>query len=208
MHDCLSDETVAAYVDDRLKTEDRRAVESHLVECDRCLEQVAFLKQVTDAHARGEEISIPEGVLAGADTLIAERCRRSVLEAVFGFTRDLVTVLRTTGEVFSGPVTQPMPVRGARHPAKRALVKETVGNLSLVVEVESSTPCPVVRIILTESESQQPVHGTRVNLIGPSGPETRFTEEGLADFGPREPAHYRIEIEGVGDVDLEITSKT
>lgn len=205
MKECLSDETVAAYVDSRLNDQDRRLVESHLLKCDRCLEQIALLKQVTDACARGEEVSIPERVLARADALITERCRPSVLDVVFGFTRDLVSILRTTGEVFSGPIVHPVPVRGPGRPARRALVRKTVAKYDLMVEVESSTPHPVVRIILRESESQEPIHGTRVKLTGPSGTETRFTEEGLADFGPREPAHYRIEIEGVGDVDLEIT---
>lgn len=205
MDGCLSGERLAAYVDGRLDPEEREVVESHVARCDRCLEEVALLMRVVGEEARLADTPVPERVVARAEALIAERCRRpSILELVVKLKEDLVAVIRTTGEILSGELAQPVPVRGRARPAKRALVRKTVEDTDATVEVESRPGAPVIRVMLESTETHEPRHGVRVDLAGPSETETRFTESGLADFGPREPGCYRIGIEDLGHVDLEI----
>jgi len=214
MTECLSDETTAAYVDGRLEEADRRAVETHLVHCDRCLEQVALLKRVMDQEAALAGLEIPDAVLARAEALIAERFGRrpAVMDLAVRIAGSLVDVLRTTGEILT-PDPAPVPVRGRRRKGGCARVHKRVENHDLVVEVESRASRPVLRVLLSQAETRLPVHGVRVVLSRASDSETRFTdsetrftERGLADFGPRDPGHYRIGIEDVGDVDIDIES--
>ncbi len=207
MTECLSDETLAAYVDGRVDASERRSVETHLVRCDRCLEQVALLKRVSDDEAAFADLTVPPAVLARARALIAERFgpRTSIVDLVVRIAGSVVEVLRTTGEMLA-PDPASAAVRGRRKPGRRALVRKRVGDLDLIIEVESRDGEPVLRILLNRPETGHPVHGVRVDLAGSSDSETRFTEKGLADFGPRRPDRYRVRIEDVGDIDLEIQS--
>jgi hypothetical protein len=209
MRDCLSDETMAAYVDGRLASDERRSVESHLVRCDRCLQEVALLKRVTDSRESFAGIQIPEHVWARAEALIAERLSRRapLIDLVARVAKDWVSVVRTTGEILT-PDLQPVPARGRSRPGKNIFVRKTAGEADVIIELESKGDRPILRILLTNADTREPLHGVRVDLAGPSGPETRFSERGLADFGPREPGRYRISIEDLGDVALGLETTT
>ncbi len=205
MAECISDEMMAAYVDGRLEPAERRSIETHLVGCNRCLEELTLLKQVADQETSLAGVRIPAAVLARAEQLIAERFgrRESIIDLAVRVAGNLVEVLRTTGEALTPELT-PVPVRGRRRQGRRALVRKRVEDLDLIVEVESRDGEPVLRVLLGRADTDRPVHGVRIDLSSSSESETRFTENGLADFGPRKPDHYRIRIEDIGDVDLQI----
>ena len=107
MTECLSDETMAAYVDGRLEAADRSAVETHLVHCHRCLDQVALLKRVINQEGALAGLEVPEAVLARAEALIAERFGRrpALMDLAVRIAGNLVEVLRTTGEVLTPRAT-------------------------------------------------------------------------------------------------------
>ncbi|MCK4547621.1 MAG: zf-HC2 domain-containing protein [Candidatus Eisenbacteria sp.] len=207
MTKCISDEAMAAYVDGRIDPEERRRIESHLVRCDRCIEQIAVLKRVTDSRESLAGVRIPDRVLARAEALIAERFGRrvSVLDLVVRVAEGLVSVVKTTGEVLS-PDLCPVPARGRKKRGKNVFVKQRAGTADVIVEMESRGDHPTLRVFLENTETQEPLDGVRVNLKGPAGMESRFAEQGLADFGPKTAGQYRIEIEDVGEVSLEIQS--
>jgi anti-sigma factor RsiW len=206
MVECISDETLSAYVDDRLNAEERSAVESHLARCSRCFEHLVLLKRVVDARESFADLQIPEHVLAKARGLIEERCRRpkSILELVVRLQKDLVSLVQTTGELLL-PTPEPVPVRGHRRSDRSMLAHTIVEDTDVTVEVESRSGRPVLRVMLKEVETGRPPSATRVDLSGPGGPETRFSEQGLADFGERKPGHYVLRIEDIGDVEVGIT---
>jgi hypothetical protein len=207
MKDCMSDEMMAAYVDGRMNQRERQHVESHLARCDHCIEQLAILKQIVDSGDALAGVKIPDRVLARAEALIAERFgpKASILNVVVRLAEGLVSVVRTTGEVLS-PDLAPVPVRGRKDRCKNVFVRTRAGAADVIVEVDSRGTDPVLRVLLREADTEALLDGVRVDLAGPEGPESRFAEQGLVDFGPRRPGKYRMEIEDAGGVNLEINS--
>jgi hypothetical protein len=207
MKDCIPDEIIAAYVDGQVNPEERERVESHLVHCDLCIEQLALLKQAVDSSEMFAQLKIPDRILARAEALIAERFghKASILDVVVRLAEGLVSVVKTTGEVLS-PDLAPVPVRGRRDRGRNIFVRTRAGSADVIVEVDSRGADPVLRVLLREAETEALLDGVRVDLAGPEGPESRFAQQGLVDFGPRRPGKYRMEIEDAGGVNLEIST--
>ena len=61
-------ETLGAYVDDQLSSDDRRAIESHIVDCERCRQVVADLFAVIAMLGGLNEVAPPRSFRIGRPT--------------------------------------------------------------------------------------------------------------------------------------------
>lgn len=204
---CPTDETMAAYVDHRLSHDARRAVEAHLARCDACLEHVVLLQQAAGDLEALEKTPVPEAVSARARALLADRLRRPApfLDLVVRAAGNVLEILRTTGESLA-PELSPVPVRGPAGKTSRVLARSRAGDLEIIVELESRGTAPTLRVLLSDSNTGERPDGLRIDLDGPEGRETRYVEQGLAEFDRRPAGVHLLHIEETGDVRVELTA--
>ena len=74
---CPSAADLAAYVDGRISKKRRRAIESHLAECDSCLEAICETSELRTEHVQAM-IPAPPQVIEAAKALVSESSRPAV----------------------------------------------------------------------------------------------------------------------------------
>jgi len=72
---CPDEIQLAAYVAQRLSGSARNSIEEHVVDCDFCLSQVAFLTQSGDW---ANSVDVPASLLSGARNLVARKPNRGI----------------------------------------------------------------------------------------------------------------------------------
>lgn len=200
---CLSDDEMTAYVDGVVDGSGRERIEAHLSECPVCLHHVAELKELVSPEGALEPV--PENVLLKAEGLIASHTRPPAeFDIVAVVKGGVCRILDTTGELLTPLRPVAAPVRGdARKSLSPRIAKSISGHL---VTVELPTRKGDIRPTLTitdESTSARP-DGIKTRLYSPGASETKYTHNGKVTFSPVGHGIFRIEIEDVGNIDLEV----
>ena len=200
---CLTDEEMTSYVDGVVGDGLRKRIEAHLAACPVCLHNVAELKELVSPEA-GIGKPVPEGALAMAESLIALHTHTHDFDIVAVLKNGACRILETTGDLLTPRMPATAAVRGSRSkPLSPRIARSLSGFL---VTVELKTRADEVRPALTiveEATSDGP-DGVKVQLCAPGTCETRYSHQGKADFSPVGQGLFRIDIEGIGSIDLEI----
>lgn len=143
-NNCLSEETLADFIEGRLDPEQRRNVERHLSACDDCLEMLTLSMGVVRGGDTGRTEPVPEAVTRSAlrtaldcqeknRSAIAAKIRRLKHRAI-SRVADVVSPL-----FFGAPV--PAPIRGTRQQITKDLVRlqKTFLEIDTEIEIEKTT---------------------------------------------------------------------
>jgi hypothetical protein len=201
---CLTDEEITSYVDGLVKDEARKEIEEHLAGCPICLHQVAELKQLVDADVAGQ-VTVPEAALAKAQDLLAAYTSAQSRLDIIAILRDgACRILETTGDLLTPRRVSPAPMRGGtgRSLAPR-IARSLCGHLvTIELHLREDGVQPVL-ILVEEATSLRP-DGIKAKLYCPGSCETKYTQGGKVVFQPLSQGTYRIDIEEIGSIDLEI----
>jgi anti-sigma factor RsiW len=204
---CLSDDEVAAYVDGAVKRDLRKRIEEHLAQCSTCLHSVVELKHlVSAAHAQEK---LPAAALARAESIV-ERTRSRAsetlpeLDIVLALKSGICKILETTGEVLRPGRLAPVTVRGERRTAPSPRVAQSLSAHLVTLELVSAKQGVEPRLTIVEEASAERPDGIKAKLRGPDASDTKYSRAGKIGFSPVGPGTYRIEIEKIGRIRLDI----
>jgi hypothetical protein len=206
---CLTDEEMTSYVDGVVAEDLRRKIEAHLASCPMCLHSVAELKELVSDET-GLHTPVPESALARAESLIARYAGKETVRVPAGF--DIVAVLRdgvcrildTSGNLLAPRVPAPAAVRGDGAAALNPRVARSLCGMLVTVELKATgDKVKPLLTIIDEATSERP-DGLKARIHAEGTSETRYTHAGKAEFSPVARGDYRIDIEGIGSIDLEV----
>jgi hypothetical protein len=200
---CLTDEEVTAYVDGVVDATLRQRIEAHLSRCPVCLHTVAELKELVSPDAA--RTPVPESVLSRAEGIITAHSHGSVkLDIVAVLKGGICRILDTTGELLTPRRPLVAPVRsGRRRPSSPRIAKSLSGYL-VTIELNASHDDVKPVLTLNEEATSAKPDGIRTRLYSSGACETKYTHNGKVTFSSLARGLFRIEIEDVGAVDLEI----
>jgi len=200
---CLTDEEMTSYVDEVVGGGLRRKIEAHLAACPVCLHNVAELKDLVSPEA---EIGrpVPESALARAESLIALHTHTHEFDIVAVLKNGVCRILETTGDLLTPRMPAAAAVRGSRSKALSPRIARSLSDFLVTVELKAKADevRPVLTII-EEATSDGP-DGVKTQLCAPGTCETKYSHDGETTFSPVGQGLFRIDIEGIGSIDLEI----
>jgi hypothetical protein len=199
---CLSDDEVAAYVDGMGGPGLRKRVEHHLARCNVCLHSVAEMKQLVGAEAAREAL-LPGEVLARAESLIAREMMPPELELVAAVRSGICKIIETTGRLLTPGRLSPVQVRGGKTAPTPKIAKSLSGYL-VTLELVPGEQGVQPRLTLVEEVSSARPDGIKARLDSPEASETKYSRGGRLSFAALSPGAYRIEIEEIGRISLDI----
>ncbi|MEW6109631.1 MAG: zf-HC2 domain-containing protein [Nitrospirota bacterium] len=97
MSDCLSEEMLAAYLDNLLSGVDKEKVEGHLTSCKVCLKKSIVQHRIMKEVAKEETLKAPLEVTLRAKKLKGQSKIENLVEVVLAFAKDNIRVLRDSG---------------------------------------------------------------------------------------------------------------
>ncbi len=201
---CLTDEEITAYIDGVVSPEQRARIEAHLARCGFCLHNIAELRQLISANETNP-IAPTEAALAQAEAVISESTTaRTHFDIALVIRDGICKILESTGNLLPPRRLSPAAIR--RHRASRTVTRISKSLSGFLVTVELKPQREAVKpevIIVEESTSDRP-DGLKAKLYSPGACETKYSEQGRISFSPLTSGYYRIEIEEVGAIGLEI----
>lgn len=201
---CLTDEEISAYIDGVVSAEERARIEFHLAKCSFCLHNVAELKQLVSAND-ANPIALPEAAIAQAEAVIEEQSASPVhFDIAVVLRNGICKILGSTGNLLPPRKLSPVVLRRQRSPRTITRISKSVSGFLVTVELtpEKNMVKPEV-IVVEESTSQKP-DGLKAKLYSPGACETSYSTDGRITFRPVANGYYRIEIEEIGTIGLDV----
>jgi len=190
---CPDDELLASYSGGLLDGLAKDQLESHLADCEICLDALTSACVATaDPHLE----PVPQRVIERAMGLIPDKQRsEGVFDLVVRLARDSLELVSTSMRVV--PLATAGAIRGKRHPPKASSVKveKELKRVSLFVEVEPLGG-GLCQVSVTVKDGQESVAGAvRLNLISQGRQQASFlARRGSATFDRVTPGEYRLEV--------------
>ena len=202
---CLTDDEINAYVDGSVTGRVRKRLEAHLSKCSGCLHSVAELRQLVTAKP-GRGALPPKAALARAESVIAKYVRphdRFDINAVLKM--GICRIAETTGNLLVPRRLSTVPVRGRKSGGAAPRVAKSLAGYHVTVELvpREDTLKPTVTLV-EEATSARP-DGLKAKLFSPEKCETKYSHKGRITFPPLKSGAFRIEIEEVGTIGLNIS---
>ena len=113
-------------------------------------------------------------------------------------------ILETTGQVLRPGRLAPVTVRGEKRTAPSPRVAKSLSGHLITLEMVTAGQGIEPRLAVAEEASGERPDGIKAKLRGPGASETKYTRAGKIAFSPVGPGAYRIEIEKIGRIRLEI----
>ena len=204
---CLSDDEVAAYIDGAVERDLRERIEQHLGRCRACLHSVAELKRLVRAAQALERLPAP--AMARAESIVERELAKrgealAEMEVVLALKSGICRILETTGEMLRPGRLAPVTVRGARPSAPSPRIAKSLSGYRVTLELVSAAKGVEPRLAVAEEGSRERPDGIKAKLRGREATETKYTRAGKISFSPVGPGTYRIDIEKLGRIRLEI----
>jgi hypothetical protein len=200
---CLTDEEMTSYVDGVVGDTLRKRIEAHLAACPVCLHNVAELKELVSPEAELGR-PVPESALARAESLIAIHTHTHDFDIVAVLKNGACRILETTGDLLSPRMPAAAPVRGSRSKEPNPRIARSLSGFLVTVELKARADEVRPALTIIEEATSDGPDGVKAQLSAAGTCETKYSHQGKADFSPVGPGFFRIDIEGIGSIDLEI----
>ena len=89
-HDCPSEETVACYIDNLLKDDEKDNFEEHLAECDDCLKETKMLHDFKKEVGQSGYIAVPAEATERARNIVPENYAKSLYKLINESIEDMI----------------------------------------------------------------------------------------------------------------------
>lgn len=212
---CLSDETIACVIENKISGGEEEKVNDHIIHCHSCAERISNYLLTSKALAVDGLIQPPVFLMDKVKQLVAERMTVSdVLDIVLDIKDKVLELLHTTGDLLSGPQLAPA-LRGkdAAGLKKSIHVVKNFDRFSAEVEIEKRVSRSADLILrITEKESKKRADGIRVSLLkNEREVESQIMEAGKVKFEDIKPDTYKVLIikddKTIGSVNIEMRQK-
>jgi len=201
---CLTDDEVTSYVDGVVGSNLRKRIEDHLARCSFCLHNVAELKCLVAAESAAGA-PLPEAAMARAAGLIARQAgSSSEFDITLAIRGGVCRLLETTGNLLLPVSLAPAPVRGERRPAPGLRVAKSLSGYLVTLEMISGKQAVEPTVTIVEEASSAKPDGIKAKLYTPGAAETKYSRAGKMRFSALKPGAYRIDIEEIGTIRLDI----
>ena len=184
--DCLSEEHLAAYLENLLDGIEKDKTEEHLSKCKSCRQQSIVFSKVRSGILKEALLKAPRVLTDRAKQLVDQPQAKDWIEVILKFTKDSITVLKDTASVIKPLEALPIAVRqGMTAEAKNSVFLSKIFNdveVDIIIEHIDNESCEIeVRTI--EASTSNPLENIRLNLVC-EGKElaSYLTEKGRAYF--------------------------
>jgi hypothetical protein len=200
---CLTDEEMTSYVDGVVAVELRKRIEAHLASCPVCLHNVAELKELVSREAEAVG-PVPASALARAESLIALHTHANEFDIVAVLKNGVCRILETTGDLLTPRMPATAAVRGSRAKTLSPRIARSLSGYLVTVELKAKTDEVRPALTIIEEATSEGPDGVKAQICTQGTCETRYSHQGKAGFSPVGRGLFRIDIEGIGSIDLEI----
>ncbi len=201
---CLTDEEISAYIDGVVSAEERARIEDHLAKCSFCLHNVAELRQLVSANDVNP-ISPTEAALAQAEAVIeAETVSPVHFDIALVIKNGICKVLDSTGNLLPPRRLSPVAVRRQRSAQTVTRISKSISGFLVTVELMPHKHMVKPEVIVVEESTSEKPDGLKAKLYSPGACETKYSENGRIVFSPLATGYYRIEIEEIGTIGLDV----
>jgi hypothetical protein len=203
-HRCLTDEEITAYVDGVANPALRKKIEEHLSQCSLCLHNIAELKRLI-GESGVRDMSPPRSAMARAEGILAEHLQSSQLFDITAVLRNgICRILECTGELLPPRRLSTVQVRGEKQSGLSTRVAKSLSGYLVTLELTPTDDDVRPSLMLFEEVSSLKPDGIKAKLYSPGASETKYSHEGQVRFSSISHGFFRIEIEEVGRIRLDI----
>lgn len=193
---CLSEEDISCFLEQKLGP-DTEAKRGHILSCTACRETLKDCILIMEDTSGGKGVAVPEPVTERAKALVSEEVGPNIMDIVIAMGKDVVELVRTTGEALLGGSPVPIPVLRNRRQKQTSQAVRVIKNLSSItadVEIgKSRASCVDVTIRIIDKKTRSKAEGVRVALLrGDRELESMLTESGRVAFEELRPANYQV----------------
>jgi len=200
---CLTDEEMTSYVDGVVGDGLRKKIEAHLAACQLCLHNVAELKELVSPEAEMGR-PVPASALAMVESLIALHTHTHEFDIVAVLKNGVCRILETTGDLLTPRMPATAAVRGSRSKALSPRIARSLSGFLVTVELKAKADEVRPTLTIIEEATSDGPDGVKTQLCSPGTCETKYSHDGKTTFSPVGHGLFRIEIEGIGSIDLEV----
>ena len=182
---CPDEEIITCYFENLLSGTEKENVQEHLIDCDKCLEQVIFLHELENEIKEEGFIKIPQEVIKKAKELVLERPLKNLVEVVISFGKDTINVLKDTGDMFTPLEKIPVKIRNSKNEKEKDFIlRKTFNNLEVEIKIERLNENAFdIEALTFDSKKGVPIDDVRLNLIFNKREITSYlTANGSASF--------------------------
>ena len=203
-HRCLTDEEITTYVDGVASPALRKKIEEHLSQCSLCLHNVAELKQLI-GKGGAMDMTPPRSAMARAEGILAEHLQSAQLFDITAVLRNgLCRILECTGELLPPRRLSTVAMRGKRQGGLSTRVAKSLSGYLVTLELTPIDDDVRPSLTLFEEVSSLKPDGIKAKLYSPGASETKYSHEGHVRFSSIRQGFFKIEIEEVGRIRLDI----
>jgi hypothetical protein len=200
---CLSDEEITAFVDGVADEPARQRIEEHLARCGFCLHSVAELKQLVSSHSEG--LVPTAGAIERAEGLIEKHAGGArELDITLAIKDGICRILESTGNLLPPRRLSPVAVRRERQSRLSPRIAKSVAGYLVTVELGPVRDAVQPRVALVEEATSIRPDGIKAKLYSPGACETKYSHKGKLTFSPVGKGFFRIDIEAVGNIGLDV----
>jgi hypothetical protein len=141
--DCVTEEVLADYLENRLNERKKVRIEGHLAGCETCLEALTIAGQMLRGSDLGDMDPVPEGVTARAVKAVKALQQNSRSGRIARYGNLLVSEWRRRRNAFwPGKFAGLAPVRGSKMVLSEDLIllKKSFSDLDVEIELEKKDP--------------------------------------------------------------------
>jgi hypothetical protein len=183
--DCPREELLADYMAGRLNDEKRIEIESHVADCDQCLDEMALLQDLESHPELTRSETVPDKVMQAALELVKKEMRPKgqtlLRQTAASYLKKIFKPLSDQLEILTGFNTAPAAVRSsaANQGNDHIIIRKVLSNIT--VEIEKTGHQSVLIRVILEGKIQTQTN-IRVILMKPNNREVAscLLQEGVA----------------------------
>lgn len=194
---CLSETEIGAYLEGRLSSSGKEAVDGHVAACNKCWKDFVAVSRVMNREDAADE-NVPEYLIAKAVGMFPEKT--SVFDLVLNLLKDCVKVLYCPPDInIFTPVAVPA-LRGKKAVSSEMIVlKKSFEDIEVELDIEkvAGSLCSI-RVAVDDLNRKRSVNTIRIELIS----EGRELESSILEDG-----ETVLEDIGLGKYTIRINKK-
>lgn len=201
---CLTDEEIAAYLDRAVDAAMRKRIEQHLCECALCLHHVAELKYLVDEQGT-RPVMPTAAALARAESIVARHTQVSrEFDIAAVIKSGICRIVESTGNLLPPRRLAAVPIRNRKRSTLSPRIAKSLSGYLITVELVPRKDTVRPQLTVVEETSSARPDGIKARLYSPGACETKYSQKGRITFPPLGPGSFKIEIEGIGTIGLEV----
>jgi hypothetical protein len=200
---CLTDDEITAYVDGVAEASARKRIEQHLAQCGLCLHNVAELKKLVSSHET-DATPLPDAALARAEAVIEKYMGSREFDITLAIRNGICRILESTGNLLPPRRLSPVAVRREKRSTTSPRIAKSLSGYLVTVELTPKKDSVQPKLSLVEEISSERPDGVKAKLYSPGACETKYSRRGNIDFSAIGPGLFRIDIDEIGSVGLEV----